>query len=183
MSRIAVIDTETNFDDEVMSVGIAIGEEGSYILKDTLYIVVSPAYQKPSLYGGVLAAEKPDGVGSYADTLRACRSFLQKHEVTKVFAYNARFDYHHLPQLRDYAWFDIMRLAAYRQYNPAIPACADCCSTGKLRRGYRAEDIYRMLSRDIYFEKHNALTDAVDELAIMRMLRHPTEVYEIGRIK
>lgn len=183
MSRIAVIDTETNYDDEVISVGIAIGDEAAFTLKDSLYIVVSPAYQKPSMYGNVLAYEKPNGVGSYADTIKVCRSFLKKHGVTKVFAYNARFDFSHLPQLQDYAWFDIMRLAAYRQYNHAIPECADCCSTGKLRRGYRAEDIYRMLSHDIYFEKHNALSDAVDELAIMRMLRHPASVYEIARIR
>jgi hypothetical protein len=32
------------------------------------------------------------------------------------------FDKRHLPELGGYAWYDIMKLAAYRQYNPKIPA-------------------------------------------------------------
>ena len=76
-----------------------------------------------------------------------------------------------------------MRLAAYRQHNPRIPVRADCYGTGRLKRGYGVESIYRMLSGSSrYCEMHNALTDAIDELNIMRLLGHGLPVYETGRI-
>ena len=58
-----------------------------------------------------------------------------------------------------------MRLAAYRQHNPRIPATAELCSTGRLKRGYGVEDMLRLLSGNRgYRESHNALLDALDEL-------------------
>jgi hypothetical protein len=82
----------------------------------------------------------------------------------------------HLPEYSVYEWYDIMRLAAYRQYNRAIPDSADCCKTGKLKRGYGIENILRMLSENEgYNETHNAFLDAQDELRIMKLLG-----YEIG---
>lgn len=58
------------------------------------------------------------------------RRFLFSHDVASIFAYNATFDYRHLPELRHLAWHDIMKLAAYRQHNPKIPSCAECYGTG-----------------------------------------------------
>ena len=94
-----------------------------------------------------------------------------------VFAYNAAFDRNHLPELGGLTWYDIMRVAAYRQHNPRIPAAADCYATGRLKRGYGVEPMLRLLSGDRrYKETHNALFDAVDELEIMRLLgRHPKD--------
>ncbi|MCI8713566.1 MAG: hypothetical protein HFH23_15165 [Ruminococcus sp.] len=56
-----------------------------------------------------------------------------------------------------------MRLAVYRQYNPAIPDCADCYKTGKLKRGYGVEDVLKMFRKNKrYDETHNAVLDARD---------------------
>lgn len=182
MRYIAVIDTETNYCDEVMSIGVVIADALALKPLDTRYFVIHPAFQKPAMYSFVLAEKDMDAVVSYPEALRLVREFLDAYRVQMVFAYNARFDFGHLPELGNYRWYDIMRLAAYRQYNHAIPASADCCASGKLRRGYRAEDIYRMLSGRFYHEVHNALCDAIDELEIMRMLGHPCESYEIAKI-
>ena len=93
------------------------------------------------------------------------------HHVHSVFAYNACFDYNHLPELRQFDWYDIMRMAAYRQYNHKIPSTADCCATGRLKRGFGVEPMLRLLSDNrSYHETHNALYDAMDELEIMRLL-------------
>ncbi|MBD5103832.1 MAG: hypothetical protein HDT47_03095, partial [Ruminococcaceae bacterium] len=71
-----------------------------------------------------------------------------------------------------------------RQYNPKIPKNAECYGTGRLKRGYGVESIYRMLSGDSgYCEIHNALTDAMDELEIMRMLNIDTKSYDRAGIK
>ena len=71
-----------------------------------------------------------------------------------------------------------MRLAAYRQSNPKIPADADLCSTGRLKRGYGVESMLRLLSGNhTYHETHNAYFDAMEELQIMRLLGHPLTEY------
>ena len=83
-----------------------------------------------------------------------------------------------LPELRGFDWFDIMRLAAYRQHNPKIPHHAECFSTGRMKRGYGVEAMLRLLSDNrSYRESHNAFWDALDELEIMRLLMHPTANY------
>ena len=97
--------------------------------------------------------------------------WLARHGVTSLFAYNAGFDRNHLPELRCFDWYDIMRIAIYRQHNPKIPACADCYSTGRMKRGYGVESMLRLLSGNCtYRETHNALFDALDELEIVRLL-------------
>jgi 23S rRNA (guanine745-N1)-methyltransferase len=85
-----------------------------------------------------------------------------------------------VPELSGFVWRDILRIAAYRQHNAKIPATADCCSTGRLRRGYGVEPMLQLLTGNRgYRESHNALLDAMDELEIMRRLgcpacRYPT---------
>ena len=83
-----------------------------------------------------------------------------------------------MPELKNMAWHDIMSLAAYRQHNPSIPASAECCSTGRLKRGYGVEEILRILSGNRnYSETHNAILDAIDELRIMQLLGHKLDMY------
>jgi len=104
--------------------------------------------------------------------------WLKSHGVRRLYAYNAAFDRNHLPELRDFYWYDIMRLAAYRQFNPCIPGDAECFSTGRMKRGYGVEPMLRLLSgRWSYYETHNALHDAMDELEIMRLLGYRIEDY------
>ncbi len=120
-------------------------------------------------------------VSDREETLRQIKQWLDTYHVRKLFAYNASFDKRHLPEYMDYEWYDIMRLAAYRQYNSAIPDCVDCYKTGKMKRGYGVENILKMLSGDNrYRETHNAVLDAEDELQIMQLLGYGIKEYEIA---
>lgn len=104
--------------------------------------------------------------------------WLRKQRVQAIFAYNARFDKNHLPELQGFSWHDIMALAAYRQHNTKLPSHWDYCSTGRLKRGYGVEPMLRLLAGDpTYAETHNALLDALDELEILRLLGHKVEAY------
>lgn len=181
---IAVIDTETNFDDEVISIGIVVADSISYIPEDKLYLIITPACNKPAMFGDVLEHSRAyvDAVLTRKKALERIDDFLQHYGINALFAYNANFDKSHLPELK-YYWYDIMRLAAYRQYNCKIPANRECCKTGRMKCGYSAENIYRMLSGDRrYAEVHNALTDAEDELEIMKLMGHRIETYDIANI-
>jgi hypothetical protein len=41
--------------------------------------------------------------------------------------------------------WDIMRIAAYRQYNDKIPPSVECCKTGKMKRNYGVEPMYLLI--------------------------------------
>lgn len=179
----AVIDTETTWRDEVMSIGIAVSDFDSFALAAKRYYILTPYKDHGGMYADTLYVCKPDRECSRAAAMKDLRGFLKSYDVTDIFAYNALFDHRHLSELQYLDWYDIMKLAAYRQYNPKIPQNADCCATGRLKSGYGVERIYRMLSGNTnYRERHNALTDAVDELEIMRMLKHGFAVYSNAKI-
>ncbi|MCM1298402.1 MAG: hypothetical protein NC228_02455 [[Eubacterium] siraeum] len=185
MGRFAVIDTETTWSDEVMSVGAVVADSNDFSLIDKRYYILTPFKNHGGMFSCALYANgtKPDLEGSREQAMADLRRFLDEYGVLSMFAYNAAFDYRHLVELHYLRWFDIMKLAAYRQYNPKIPESAQCYGTGRLKRGYGVESIYRMLSGDFgYYELHNALTDAVDELEIMRLLSIDTDAYAVARI-
>lgn len=185
MERFAVIDTETTWGDEVMSIGIVAAEFGSFKPIGQRYYILTPYKDHGGMYTYALYAKNimPDMECPREDALADAAIFLKQCKVNTIFAYNALFDYKHLPELSAYSWYDIMKIAAYRQYNTKIPENADCFKTGRLKRGYGVESIYRILSEDRgYCELHNALTDAVDELAIMRMLGLGSDGYVTAKI-
>lgn len=181
MSYFAVIDTETNWVDQVMSIGTVIADADTFRPVAAKYHIL-PAYcEVGGMYYDALFLETP--VKPICCTRQAAMKDLlawcDPYGVISIFAYNARFDKTHLPELGCLQWYDIMRLAAYRQHNLKIPATADLCSTGRLKRGYGVEPMLRLLSGNrAYLETHNAIFDALDELEIMRLLGHPLEMYK-----
>ncbi len=173
MGYFAVIDTETNWADQVMSIGTVIAEAGSCRQVDAKYHILPRECEMGGMYYDALFLRTP------VEPVRCSRDravgeilgWLNSRGVTDIFAYNARFDRNHIPELRRLCWHDIMALAAYRQHNPRIPATAELCGTGRLKRGYGVEPMLRLLSGDrTYRETHNALFDAMDELKIMGLL-------------
>lgn len=179
MGNIAVIDTETTWNDLVMSIGTVIADEDTFQALDARYHVLQPEYQIGGMYEKVVFLEGlSPTVCSRQQAMEELRCWLETYRVTSIFAYNAHFDRGHLPELGHLRWFDIMRLAAYRQYNPRIPQDAPCCATGRMKRSYGVEAMTHLLSGDrSYREVHNALLDATDELKLMAMLAHPVADY------
>ena len=182
--KFAVIDTETNWNDEVMSIGVVVADSETKQKIDSLYYIIDPEYRVGGMYSGELRPDdKRACVADRKQTLEEIGQWLDAYHVQKLFAYNASFDKRHLPEYSRYEWYDIMRLAAYRQYNKAIPDYADCYSTGKLKHGYGVENILKMLNKNTgYSETHNAVLDAEDELQIMQLMGHEIRVYDIALI-
>ncbi len=177
--RFAVIDTETNWDNQLMSIGIVIADRENMRALDARYYIIVPEMERGGMYSASLFLyEKYEALMRHELESEAV-DFLAKHGVKKLFAYNARFDKGLLPELSTYLWHDIMAIAAYRQFNKSIPDSAPCYNTGRLKRGFGVESILRMLSGEKdYMETHNAVIDALDELTIMRLLGQPFEAYE-----
>lgn len=181
MEYFAVIDTETTWFNEVMSVGVIISDVASMNPIFGKCYIVDPEYKRGGMFSSVLM------IHGDANTLIATRneclddieSILKEYKVEKILAYNAAFDKRNLPELHDYVWCDIMKIAAYRQYNKFIPTTVECFWSGKMKKGYSVENMIRMLTQDEnYCETHNAYLDAIDELNIVRCLNLKFKVYE-----
>jgi hypothetical protein len=158
-----------------MSIGIVIADEDTFNSVLSKYYILKPEIAVGGMFSDTLYLDgiKVDLESTRKKVLKDVIKHLDRNGVRRIFAYNASFDYRHLPELSSFDWYDIMRLAAYRQFNPKIPVCAECHGTGRLKRGYGVEPILRMLSEtEKYTEQHNALIDAFDELKIMMLLNH-----------
>jgi hypothetical protein len=180
MGYFAVIDTETNWADQVMSIGVVVAHSVTFEAVEARYYILPREAEVGGMYYEALFLDTPvkPRTCTRKKALGELRAWLSGYEVRDIFAYNASFDRNHLPELREFVWHDIMRLAAYRQTNPKIPADAELCSTGRLKRGYGVEPMLRLLSGERgYHETHNAIWDALDELKIMKLLAYPLEKY------
>ncbi|MDE5602234.1 MAG: hypothetical protein K2J16_07035 [Clostridia bacterium] len=182
MEKFAVIDTETNMKNKVMSIGMVIALDGTFEECELKYYTLVPEIEVGGWYW-YAPFELPHYIK--CDTRECSREqaiadildCLQRNDVTKIFAYNAAFDYKHLPELNTFAWYDIMRIAAYRQYNKKIRA-EDCCGTGRLKKNYGVDPMKKLLTGCIEDELHNALCDALDELnCIMKPLGYSIDDY------
>jgi hypothetical protein len=181
VGRFAVIDTETNWADQVMSIGTIIADTENFRPICAKYHILDPEYQIGGMFSNTLFMDCkiPPMICSREEALDDLAALFRLHGITSLYAYNAPFDRNHLPEFRGMEWYDIMRLAAYRQHNPFIPCTAECCSTGRLKRGYGVEAMLRLLSgQRAYQETHNAILDAYDELEIMCLLGHPLSDYQ-----
>ena len=124
-----------------MSIGVVLSDEDMRPL-ESAYYVLAPEYMEGGLYSHALAHERAKDpiVCTRREAMQDILNMCLKHNVTRIFAYNALFDKSHLPE--------------------------------------GVEPMLRILRQDwTYFETHNALLDAVDELEIMRRLGHTPEKY------
>lgn len=183
----AVIDTETNWYNNVMSIGVVAADCEAFGIIDSRYYIIAPEYEFGGMFSYALPLKSNYNtiVCSRAEAICDLIGFLKDNNIISVFAYNALFDLSHLPELSsDFIWYDIMKTAAYKQFNDKITDDMDCCKTGRLKRNYGVEAIIRLLTgNNLYCETHNALYDAVDELKIMQLLSLPLNTYKSVALK
>lgn len=176
----AVIDTETNFQDQVMSIGIVLADAHTFQPIVSRYYILPEEAAVRGMYSAALNLADAE-ITKHCNRREATReivALLRQYGLPRIFAYNASFDKNHLYELSSFTWCDIMWMSAYKQFNPSIPDDAEINKSGRLKRGAGVEPTMRRLRRDMsYHETHNALLDALDELEIMRRLGHSIEQY------
>ena len=177
----AVIDTETNYSNQVMSIGIVIANKNTFEIQDTRYYILTPESNISGMYSNALhLADIPiTKICNRETAINEILAWLASHHVDSIFAYNAAFDRKMLPEFYALLWHDIMKIAAYRQFNSKISSEMECMKNGRLKRNFGVESILKMLFNDnSYVESHNALKDALDELRIMQLLEQPLFIYQ-----
>lgn len=176
--RFAVIDTETNWNNNVMSIGVLIAKCNNFKRTDSRYYIIPQEEKVGGMYSKSMRTTNHEILtGQRFEVIDDVKSILESNGVDDLLAYNASFDKNHLPELSDYCWRDIMKVAAYKQHNPSIPNHLPCCKTGRLKRGYGVEPILQLLGVEDYCESHNAIMDARDELRIMIELGYDVDFY------
>lgn len=101
----AVIDTETTYADEVMSIGIVMADEETFRPVDARYYIIAPAYQTGGMFSHVLQRTEhctlpfAQRVCSRRDAARgSCAPFMARYgRGHDLCHYNAIFDRRHLP--------------------------------------------------------------------------------------
>ncbi|WP_462097680.1 hypothetical protein [Mesomycoplasma hyopneumoniae] len=183
--NIVVIDVETNYQNEVFSVGVVIADSTNFKSIDKKYWIIKNNLKVGGMYARNILAPLPLEFREETIFLETRKEmivylikFLKYYEVKNWFSYT-KFDFRHLPELhKSFKHNDISIFAKNKQFNKYIPLNAETSKNGDLKRGWKAEDIYRMLTKDEnYFETHNALLDAIDELRIMELLNLDIETF------
>lgn len=107
-----VMDTETNWCNEVMSIGVAIANCETFELIDTRYYILNPEYLIGGMFSAVLQINgNPPAIEcNRREAVCDLKKWLDKYNVQSVFAYNAFFDYSHLEELAGFNWYDIIKL-------------------------------------------------------------------------
>lgn len=162
-----------------MTVGAVVANE-DFEIQDMIYLMSFGAYMQGGLYKDrVYKTSLCPNKMHTNEMIAQIRDFYDKNNCEMVFAYNASFDKKLITSLPQDQWYDILKIAAYKQFNPYLPEDEEYCGTGRLKKDYNAERLYKLLSGNAgYKEMHNAFQDACDELAIMRMMKVPLDVYK-----
>ena len=104
MGSFAVIDTETNWADQVMSIGIVIADTDTFDPIEARYYILPLECQIGGMYESTLFIETPVQpiLCTRAQAMAELRDWFSQHRVSALFAYNASFDRNHLSELRDF---------------------------------------------------------------------------------
>lgn len=103
MGKFAVIDTETNWNDEVMSIGVVVADSETKKKIDSVYYIIVPEYRVGGRYSNALQFdEKKACVTNRRQALKEVKEWLDTYGVRKLFVYNACFDKKHLPEYSGY---------------------------------------------------------------------------------
>lgn len=163
----AVIDVETNYSNEPMSVGVVISNCNFEVI-DSVYFAITPEIYDGGMFSGQLRFDTIPYIKSTKKrTIEIIQLALAKYGVKYVFAYNSSFDSKCLKELNN-EWCDIVSTVAYKQYNPLLNGKNEIpfSNTGRLKK-YSFETVMKLTVDNNYCETHNALLDAVDELFLM----------------
>ena len=101
MGIFAVIDTETNWNNEVMSIGVVLADGAEFRILDARYYILTPEVTVGGMFESVLELV-PAGQTVCCrrrEAMEALCTWMEDAGVEEIFAYNACFDKRLLPEL------------------------------------------------------------------------------------
>ena len=178
---IAIIDVETSFSNNLMSVGVVIADKESFEYISGFYGIIVP--KEYGMFSDAIYKFRVDKSKFNVKELNreSClahvKEVLEENNVEYILGYNSGFDYRCLPELQEYKWIDIAKVAAYKTYNQFIPPQVEASKTGRIKK-WSMEVVMQNTNRRSYMELHNAFQDAYDELLLVQAVKQPISLYE-----
>ena len=83
--RFAVIDTETNWDNALMSIGMVISDEKTMRPLDAKYLIITPEFERGGIFSASLFDFEPFESIMRHELESALLPMLEKHGVQKLF--------------------------------------------------------------------------------------------------
>ncbi len=208
---VAVIDVETTWRNEVMSIGaVIVDTQDKYRILEVAYWLVSPFCYQPAMFSGAIDLSLAKGRSffyqkgvrildlvtetedSFENCIEGLQKFLDRYDVSSCFAYNGHFDKRHLLDLDGVSWFDLVVPFTSLDLNPFLSSQVfpDYCLGGgkaglRLVRDFSFSDIMRHIPgcKRNYHETHNGCIDAFDEAMAMQLINLPRDEYRVGWIR
>ena len=178
----AVIDTETNWNQEIMSIGIAIINARNFYQIDEQYFVLEQESKVGGMFSDALL-ECEAYITSRSEAIRQINQMFAYYGISSIFVYNTSSVKESLEELSWCTWYDIVKVAAYKQHNPLIPQSTPTFKTGRMKKGYGLADMMRLLTgNETYHDTHNAIMEARDAANIMQMLHHEIAYYQCAKL-
>ena len=120
--------------------------------------------------------------GCHKDIENHIRKLLNKYKITNIYTYNGIFIFKKLPGLKQYHWYDIIKVAAYKQYNYKLLDNLPFREDGRLLCNCSIKEIMQILTKTYFYYTDHALYDTFDIARIMSLINLPIEQYSFSKI-
>lgn len=181
---IAIIDAKLNFIDEIISIGIAIVDAKTFEIKTAEYFLVPEELIIDGFNNGniTIAHTYQTYFGAHKDIENHIRKLLNQYNITNIYTFNGKFIYSKLTGLQKYHWYDIMKVAAYKQYNYKLPDNLMFNDQGRLLYKCNIKDLMEILTKTYFYYTNHALYDVLDETKMMKLLDLNINVYDCAKM-
>ncbi len=180
---IAIISVKTNSMGHAIAIGVAVIDANQWQLQQAQYYIISDELLCYYTYDNIyLSHVYKSYFGKLGDVENHIRKTLTKYQITNIYAYNAQFVCKTCPGLHMYYWYDIMKIAAYKQYNSYLPSNIDYLDNGRIKYKYNIPHIMEYLNISYFRYVDHALYDVLDELRIMKTLNININTYDIAHV-
>ena len=181
---IAIIDAKLNFIDEIISIGIAIVDAKTFKVKTAEYFLVPEeliidGFNNDNI---TIAHTYQTYFGAHKDIENHIRKLLNQYNITNIYTFNGKFIYRKLAGLQKYHWYDIIKVAAYKQYNYKLPDNLMFNDQGRLLYKCNIKDLMEILTKTYFYYTNHALYDTLDIARMMSLIDLPIEQYGFSKI-
>ena len=182
LEYVAIIDTKTNYLGNAISIGVAIVNAQFEIQQAQYYLIPEELMNEHASKDDYdIVHVYKTYYGRLFDCQNHIRTILNQYNITNIYAYNAFYVKQTLPEMNNYNWFDVARIATYKQYNHKIPINTKCDENGQLLR-YTLSNVMELMTNGYYRYVNHALYNALDIIQLMKYIGLSIDKYEHAKL-
>ena len=184
LETIAILDAKTNFIDNIISIGVSIVNAKTFEVKTAEYFLIPEELIVDGLNNNNVNIHHiyKTYFGAQKDVENHIRKLLNQYGITNIYTFNGKFIYKQLTGLQNYHWYDIIKVAAHKQYNYKLPDNLMFNDQGRLLYKCNIKDLMEILTKTYFYYTNHALYDTLDIARIMKIVDLNINVYDCAKI-